>query len=88
MIDLNNLPPLLTMRDIVGDRKRGIPPLLPICRSTFEDGVGRGRFPQPVWLTPRRPGWKREDILAIIEGKQPLRSKRGRVYRQNTGAEA
>jgi predicted DNA-binding transcriptional regulator AlpA len=54
------------LRVILGDAKRGIPPLLPICRSSFYQGIRDGRFEKPVKLGPRTSAWKVEDVKAMM----------------------
>lgn len=41
--------------------------LLPICRSTWLNGVRAGKFPKPVKLGLRTTVWRCEDIRALIE---------------------
>ncbi len=57
----------LRIWQIVGDRKRGIEPLLPVGRSTFLAGVKSGKYPKPVKLCERTTAWKKADILALLE---------------------
>ena len=57
----------LRIWQIVGDKKRGIEPILPIGRSTFLAGVKSGKFPQPVKLGERTTAWKKSDILALLD---------------------
>lgn len=57
----------LRIWQIVGDKKRGIPPLIPISKSAWWDGVKTGRYPAPVKLSPRVTAWKAQDIRALIE---------------------
>jgi prophage regulatory protein len=52
---------------IVGDSKRGIPPVIPICRTSFLNGVKSGKYPKPVKLSERTTAWRVEDIRALIE---------------------
>ena len=54
---------------IVGNAKAKppIPPLIPVCASTWWAGVRAGRFPQPVKLGPKTTVWRVEDIRALIE---------------------
>lgn len=52
---------------IIGDRRKGIPPFVPVGRSTWWAGVKSGRFPAPVKLGPRTTVWRAEDILALSE---------------------
>ena len=56
----------LRIWQIVGDRKRGIEPLLPVGRSTFLAGVKSGKYPKPVKLGERTTAWKKADILALL----------------------
>ncbi len=43
-----------------------IPALLPVSRSTWWQGVARGRYPAPVKVG-RRSLWRREDIAALLD---------------------
>lgn len=56
----------LRLPQIIGDSKRGIPPLIPVKKSCWWQGVRDGRFPKPVKLGARATAWKVEDILALI----------------------
>lgn len=58
---------LLRISQICGDRKRGIPPIVPVSRSTWWAGVASGRFPQPVRLGSKLTFWKAADIRALLE---------------------
>jgi predicted DNA-binding transcriptional regulator AlpA len=51
---------------IVGDRKKNIPPLIPIGRTTFLNGVKSGIYPKPVKLGERTTAWRVEDIRNLI----------------------
>jgi hypothetical protein len=57
----------LRLAQIVGDKKKGIPPLIPVGKSCWWEGVKKGRFPKPVKLGPRTTAWRVEDIRALIE---------------------
>lgn len=61
----------LRLSQIVGKAARGgtpaIPPIFPVCRSTWWAGVKAGRYPQPVKLGERITAWRVEDIRALIE---------------------
>lgn len=52
---------------IIGDRKNNIPPLIPISRTSWLNGVKSGKYPKPVKLSERTTAWKVEDIKALIE---------------------
>jgi len=59
----------LRLREILGDKKvkPPIPPLLPICKSSWWDGVRTGKYPKPLKLGPRTTVWRVEDIRRLIE---------------------
>lgn len=40
--------------------------VIPVSKSTWWDGVKKGRFPQPVKLGPRTTCWKVEEIQELI----------------------
>lgn len=64
----NNEPKrLLRIRDILGDpwATPPIKPLIPVCKTSWWNGVKSGRFPKPVKLGPRITAWKSEDIAAL-----------------------
>ena len=52
---------------IIGDRKKGIPPVIPISRSSWWAGVADGRYPKPVKLSERCTVWRVEDIRAMLD---------------------
>ena len=60
----NNLPQsgFVRLSAIVGP---GLP--IPISKSTWWEGVRKGRYPKPVKLGPRITAWRVEDIRALIE---------------------
>ncbi len=62
-----SLDGLLRISQICGDRKRGIPAIVPVSRSTWWAGVASGRFPQPVRLGSKLTFWKAADIRALLE---------------------
>jgi len=41
--------------------------LVPVSKSTWWNGVKKGRFPKPVKLGERTTCWRARDILALIE---------------------
>jgi len=56
----------LRLSQFLGDRKNGIPPIIPVSKSSWWDGIKSGRFPKPVKLGPRTTAWKVEDIKDLI----------------------
>jgi prophage regulatory protein len=51
---------------IIGHKKRGITPLIPISASTWWAGVRAGRFPKPVKLGKRTTAWRSDEINALL----------------------
>lgn len=67
---MTQLPPTgyLRLPQIIGNpnAKPPIPPIYPVCKSTWWSGVKTGRFPKPVKLGPRTTAWRVEDIKELI----------------------
>jgi prophage regulatory protein len=59
----------LRLRHILGDPTATppLPPIIPVKKSCWWDGVKSGRFPKPVKLGPRVTVWRVEDIRALIQ---------------------
>lgn len=59
----------LRLSQIIGDARANppVPPIIPIKKSCWWDGVRKGRFPQPVKLGPKVTVWRVEDIRRLIE---------------------
>lgn len=51
---------------IIGDKKHGIPAVIPVSKSAWWEGCKNGRYPQPLKLGPRTTVWRVSDILALI----------------------
>jgi len=54
---------------IIGDPDETppIPPVIPVSKSTWWEGVRTGRYPQPVRTLGRRiTAWKAEDIRELV----------------------
>jgi prophage regulatory protein len=41
--------------------------LIPVCKTTWWQGVADGKYPKPVKLAARVTAWKVEDIRKLIE---------------------
>jgi len=56
------------LKQIVGDPKADppVPPIYPVARSTWWQGVRDGRFPKPVQLSRRVTAWRADDIRALL----------------------
>ena len=61
----------LRLKNIIGDPKSKppIPPIVPVSRATFMNGVKKGIYPSPVKMggNGRLNAWKVEDILTLIK---------------------
>ena len=58
------------LRQIIGDRNANppIPPVIPVSKSTWWEGVRRGRYPAAVKPFGQRiTCWRVEDIRVLIE---------------------
>lgn len=56
----------LRLKQILGSKKEGIPPVIPVSKTAWWDGVKSGRYPKPVKLGPRTTAWKASDIHKLI----------------------
>lgn len=65
---------LIRASDLLGDRARGIPPILPMSRTTLFVRVRAGDFPLPVRLGARAVAWRAGDIRAWLAGLAPARA--------------
>jgi len=68
---MNQLPEtgFLRLPQIIGNPKADppIPPIIPVKKSCWWDGVKSGRFPKPVKIgNGRGTFWRVEDIRALI----------------------
>jgi hypothetical protein len=57
----------LRLKQILGDPKAGIPPIIPVKKSTWWAGIKNGLYPPGVKLSPRTTAWPVETIRALIE---------------------
>lgn len=58
----------LRLWDIIGSKKRGIDPLIPVSRSTWLAGVKSGRYPSPCrTLGHRIVAWNYWDIQDYMD---------------------
>lgn len=56
----------LRLTQIIGDKKKGIPPIVPISRSAWWLGVRNGVYPQSVKISPKVTAWRVQDIKDLI----------------------
>jgi prophage regulatory protein len=70
----------LRVWQIIGDRRRGLPAIYPVSRSTWYQGVRDGIYPQPIRLSERTSAWRVEDVRALIDGTWPGLAANQREY--------
>ena len=65
----NKLPEtgLVRLSQILGNKKNGIPPIIPVSKSSWWAGVKSGRYPKPIKLGERTTCWKVSDIHQLID---------------------
>ena len=67
---MSELPDIgfLRLWHIIGDPRAEppIPPIIPVKKTTWWEGVKSGRFPRPVKIGPRVTAWRVEDIRALV----------------------
>lgn len=67
---MNSLPEtgFLRLPQIIGNptAKPPIPPIIPVKKTCWWQGVKTGRFPKPVRLGTRITAWRVEDIRTLI----------------------
>jgi len=63
----------LRLPNIIGNPRANppIPPLIPVGKSCWWEGVRSGRFPRPVKIGRRVTAWRVEDIRALIAQPEP-----------------
>lgn len=67
---MSNTPSrLLRLKQIIGDRKAGVPPIIPVSKSTWWAGCKTGRFPTPLRLGGCTV-WREEDVLRLVDGNE------------------
>ncbi|MBU2571192.1 MAG: helix-turn-helix domain-containing protein [Gammaproteobacteria bacterium] len=56
----------IRLYQIIGSKKAGIPPIIPVSRGTWHTWVKQGKAPKPVKIN-RTCLWRVEDIREMIE---------------------
>lgn len=57
----------LRQYQILGDKKKGIDPIIPVSKSTWWAGIKEGRYPAPVKIGKRAVAWKASEIEVLAE---------------------
>jgi prophage regulatory protein len=57
----------LKIDDIIGNKKKGIPGIIPMSRSVWYAGIAAGRYPAGIKLSARSAAWRSTDIDALVK---------------------
>lgn len=60
---------LVRVAQIIGDKSKGIAPIVPVSRTSWWRGVKAGIYPAGRKLSKRVTVWDAEQIRALIEDK-------------------
>ena len=55
------------LKEVIGDRKNGIPGIIPVSRSAWYAGIKEGIYPKPVKLSERTSAWRSTDIDELVK---------------------
>lgn len=61
------MPRFYRLKEIIGDRKNGIPPIIPVSRASWYAGIKAGKYPAPIQLSERSVAWRESDIEALCD---------------------
>ena len=61
------MPGFYKLREIIGDRRKGIPCILAVSQATWYQGIQKGLYPKPVKLSSRASAWRASDIEALMK---------------------
>jgi prophage regulatory protein len=71
-LEIHNILPetgLVRLSQILGNKKKGIPPIIPVSKSSWWAGVKSGRYPKPIKLGERTTCWNVSDIRKLMTNK-------------------
>ena len=58
-------PTLLRLKHIIGDKAH--PPIIPLSRSAWRQGVKDGKYPSPIKIGANTTVWRSDDIQKLID---------------------
>jgi predicted DNA-binding transcriptional regulator AlpA len=61
------MPGFYKLKEIIGDRRKGIPCILAVSKATWYQGIQKGLYPKPVKLSSRSSAWRASDIEALMK---------------------
>lgn len=66
-MDILKTSGFLRLNQIIGDKKRGIHPIIPVSRATFWQWCKDGRAPKPIKLGEKTTVWTCSSIAELVE---------------------
>ena len=62
-------PRFLRLKHIIGDYKANPPiqPIIPVAKSTWWDGVKKGKYPKPYKIGKNTTVWRSDEIQALVD---------------------
>ena len=62
-------PRFLRLKHIIGDYKAipAIQPIIPVAKSTWWDGVKKGKYPKPYKIGNNATVWRSYEIQALVD---------------------
>ena len=62
-------PRFLRLKHIIGDYKAipPIQPIIPVTKSTWWDGVKKGKYPKPYKIGNNTTVWRSDEIQALVD---------------------
>ena len=58
-------PTLLRLKHIIGDKAH--PPIIPLSRSAWQQGVKDGKYPSPIKIGANTTVWRSDDIQKLVD---------------------
>ena len=64
-----DIPKLLRLKHIIGDpnAEPPVPPIIPISKSSWWEGVKSGRYPKPKKIGANTTVWREDEIRVLVE---------------------
>lgn len=59
----------LRLNQVIGDKRQGISPIIPVSRTAWYAGIAAGVYPEPIKLSGgRTSAWRESEIQAVVAG--------------------
>jgi len=57
----------LRLPQIIGDHKTNTPAIIPVCKTTWYNGIKEGRYPKSVKISKSSVAWRVDHIRQLVE---------------------